>query len=58
MTLLHWMKIKLWQNYCENICKNTNKYDKLSKVMGEVRYEYKCATTMSGSTAIKVAQLR
>ncbi len=49
----HWMKIKLWQHYCENICKNANKYDKLSKVIREVRYE--CATTMSSSTAIKVA---
>ncbi len=31
--------------------KITNKYDYLSKFTGKVCYEYKCTTTMSGSTS-------
>ncbi len=38
MPLSHWMKTKLRQHYYENIWENA-KYDKLSKVTGEVHYE-------------------
>ncbi len=53
MPLSHWMKIKLRQHYVKIFAKIANKYDKLSKFMGEVHYEYKCITTMSSSTEIK-----